>query len=165
MQARDEAEALAIALELGLATVADVVAWADGWLARETQPHWVWSELALGASDPCDKVLGLLKEIPGALDESNARGLLLRRMHSRLTRATPRGREVAHALFQLAASDALDDPKVIALGRWADDELDLVRDGIKQGTAEEVVQEMRRVLEEAIERRAGPATGWTFEPG
>ena len=80
---KNEAEVLAVALEIAAVSVADVVAWADARIAVEDHPHWSVCELTtMGASYDPD-VARALREIPGVVDEggyamNSYAGLLMR---------------------------------------------------------------------------------------
>jgi hypothetical protein len=62
---KEQAEALAKCLNLQLADVPDVVAWADGWMSSLTTPHWSLCELAVASRKSVDEIVVLLRAIPG----------------------------------------------------------------------------------------------------
>jgi hypothetical protein len=159
---RDEAEALAIALDYEIASVADVVAWADAWLAAENSAHWAWSELALACGATEGHVIETLRRIPGEFDERHTYGLLLRSLLRRLREAPA---SAAKALFDLATNDALKGDAVIALAWRACDAIDLAEAQVTTEKVEDIVEEMRGVLTEALDVLPGNETRWRFEPG
>jgi len=65
---KTEAEALAVALDVGAINVSDVIAWADAVIDTEEHPHWSICEVAtVGTKYPPD-VANALREVPGEAD-------------------------------------------------------------------------------------------------
>jgi hypothetical protein len=90
----NEAEVLAVSLEIGAVSVADVVEWADARVAIEDHPHWSVCEVAtMGASYEPD-VARALREVPGVVDETRVRHELVCRLARALVEDRTRGSEL-----------------------------------------------------------------------
>lgn len=112
---KNEAEVLAVALEIGAVSIADVVEWADARIAMEDHPHWSVCELAtLGASYEPD-VARALREVPGIVDETRVRDGLVRRLARSLLEDRTRADRIASALYQLALANELPDENLRAV--------------------------------------------------
>jgi hypothetical protein len=162
VQARDEAEALAIALDFGVVKIADVVTWADAWLAAEVSAHWIWSELSLAAGADEAHVIDLLRQIPGDVDRSHAQRLLLALL---LERLADKPVVIAKALYHLAMHDVLESREVVALAWWSWDAIDLAAAKITAETVDDVVARMRQVIGESLKDLPARDTEWRFRPG
>jgi hypothetical protein len=86
MELRTQTEGLAISLELGLVTEAEVIAWADGQLAAlsEIPDALVDVSMANGASSA--KLISLLRAVPGTPDPFDSVKEVLQRISSALER-------------------------------------------------------------------------------
>jgi len=83
MGLKDEAEDLALAIRVGLESVAAAVAWADAQLAACDQPPHALIEISLAAESSWRDVVQLLRTVPGFSDEPSA----VHRLMARLTEA------------------------------------------------------------------------------
>ena len=146
---KNQAQVLAVALDIGAASVSDVVAWADAVIAVEEHPHWAVCELAtMGASYEPD-VVRALRDVPGVVDDQWVRGEVLRRLGQGLAQDRSRADRVASALFGLAMANELPEGELASLARWASDALGLADQRIIEQTREEVIDEMLAVLNTA----------------
>lgn len=150
---KNDAEVLAVALEIGAASVADVVAWADARIALEDHPHWSVCELAtMGASYEPD-VARALREVPGVVDATRVRDELVRRLARALVEDRSRADRIASALYQLALANELPDEGLRAVAWWAWDALDLADQGLVQETRDQVVDAMLAALNAAASHK------------
>jgi len=74
---RDEAEALATALEIGACDVAEVIVWSDAQLLREVSPPAALCDVSLSRDAYPQDVASLLRQLPGAPDYQSVERLLL----------------------------------------------------------------------------------------
>ena len=147
--AKDEAEALAYALESGFATLDQAKDWAYSRIATEDKPSEPLLELTGPNLHPTDAVHNL-RDVSGRPRDVETLRRILRRFGSVL-RADPKlDSAIARALFSMAI-----DPEWSAcagdLTRSLysfDDELDLARTGV-YGDRAEVVLRMQAFLDEA----------------
>lgn len=143
---RTEAEAIAIALEIGLLDAADAVHWADRQIEISDVPHVVLCDVAMAASKFPQDVAHMLRSLPGELDHEGAVQAVLRYAYESLVQSkrTPLG--VASALFQLAMADDLPEGelKSHAWGYW--DEIDMARDGGYYRSEAEITSHMTATL-------------------
>ena len=151
---RQHAEFLALALELGLIDVNAVVEWADGLIAEQERPHWSLCELATSTRAYAEDVVKLLRQTPGLFDVATARRELFSLMAKRSQVDRVAARRVAHALYQLAMSDEIDDPELKQVAWWAYDGLDLAEDGVTMETPEEVIATMVAALDAHVASRS-----------
>jgi hypothetical protein len=149
---KNEAEVLAVALEVGAASVSDVVAWADAVIATEEHPHWSVCDLAtMGASyDP--EVVHALREVPGLVDQEWVRDELVRRLAQGLAEHHTRADRIASALYQLALANKLPEGELRSLAWWAWDALDLAEQRTIEETRDQVVAEMIAALSNAASK-------------
>ena len=75
---RTHAAAFQTALEIGAASVDDVVTWARDIVVRTEHPHWSMCELALCSGKYPPDLNEFLSEVPGSLDPRQARALVIR---------------------------------------------------------------------------------------
>jgi len=149
---REEAEALATALDVGIVDVSEVVDWAVDRIAEEEHPHWSLCEIAIAGRKYPQDVAALLREIPGTFSASDVRRRVLSMMAPRLERDPRRADGIASALYQLALADEIEDGELKALAWWAWDRLDLADSGTIAETREQIVQRMIRELSRCIAR-------------
>ncbi|MEM7164431.1 MAG: hypothetical protein AAF581_03150 [Planctomycetota bacterium] len=65
------AEGFALALERGLVSPDDIVAWADSRVAEQEHPHHTVIDVSLLSADT-SRMLAKLREVPGVRDHSQA---------------------------------------------------------------------------------------------
>ena len=147
---RTEAEALAIALKFGLATVADAVAWADAQIAASDVPHVALCNVSMAATRYPQDVASMLRELPGEFDSEAAVRLALKYASSALRNGSIDPRDVARALYDIAIAGHLSngDFERHALSFW--DGIDLVRNGIGVKSESQIIDDMTRMLGEFI---------------
>jgi hypothetical protein len=158
---RDEAEALACALEIGAVDVDAVIDWADAQIAEDPTPHWVLCEAATSRGKYPQDVASELRQIPGRTDPVNVRSLLVQLMAGKLKKNEGRAYQLASALYQMAYANEVEQPELRALAWWAWDALDLADCGHIAETRAQVVERMRDVLERAAEEAAQRGPAWT----
>jgi len=156
---RDEAEALARALEFGLCDVAEVIAWADAQILREDRPSEALCDVSLARGRYPQDVAGMLRQFPGTPDSSDVARLLLSLMKDRLDRDDDAAEPIAWALHQMAMAKEIDDQRFSDVFWWAREELDLAELGYIQDSRQQIVQRMAAALEEAT---ADPIPSWPF---
>ena len=81
---RDEAEALAKALEIGVCDVAEVIAWSDAQILRADPPLGTLCEVSLAHDRYPQDVAGMLRQSPGTPAKSNVTRLLVTLLNDRL---------------------------------------------------------------------------------
>jgi len=150
-QLRDEAEALARALEIGACGVDEVIAWADAQIVRESQPDWPLCEAALSRDRYPQDVAGILRQLPEPFSRRNVNQLLVTLLNARLKGDADLADRVASALYQMALADQIEDSGLKQTFWWARDALDLADAGYIAESRAQVVAEMARALEQAAE--------------
>ncbi len=146
---KNEAEVLAVALEVGAASVGDVVDWADAVIEKQEHPHWSICELATMGSSYEPDVVRALREVPGTADGVWVRSELLRRLEEELTEDASRADRIASALYRLALAYELPEESLHSLAWWAWHALDLADQRMIEETSEEIVAIMVQILREA----------------
>lgn len=149
---KNEAEVLALALQIGAVSVSDVVAWADAVIAAEEHPHWSLCELATMSASYEPDVVHALREVPGVVDEAWVRGELVHRLAEGLAEDHTRADRIASALYQLAVANALPEGELLSLAWWAWDALDLADQRIVEDTRDQVVAKMIVALNDAASK-------------
>jgi len=96
---RDEAEALARALELGLRDVPEVIAWADAQILREDRPCEALCDVSLARGRYPQDVAGMLRRFPEAPDKAEVVRLLLCLMKDWLSRDADCADWIASGLY------------------------------------------------------------------
>ena len=150
MGLRDEAEELAMAIELGFALVDEAVDWADRHIVAVDQPPYELIEVSsAGRSHPLD-VAHLLRAIPGTVDIFATCRRVFARMLSALNdgRVTPEA--VARALDFMQLDGRMPDADAQSEMSRLNDAFDLAHEGT-YGTSEEVSRELREFLEHYID--------------
>lgn len=156
---RDEAEALARALEFGLCDIAVVIAWADAQILREDRPSEALCDVSLARGRYPQDVAGMLRQFPGTPDNSDVARLLLSLMKDRLDRDDDAAEPIAWALHQMAMAEEIDDQRLSDVFFWACEELELARLGYIQDPREQIVHRMTAALHEAT---TDPLANWSF---
>ena len=88
MNLRQEAEELAIALELGFASVAEVVEWADAKIVALDQPPYEVIEVSSSGRLPAPDVAHALRGISGDANVAKASKQVIARMAAALDRGS-----------------------------------------------------------------------------
>jgi hypothetical protein len=154
---RTEAEAVAIALEIGVFEVADAVRWADQQIEHSEVPEVVICDVAMAGSKYPQDVSFTLRQLPGECDRSLAIRLVLRYALEALEGAKRDPREIARTLFDLACANDLpeSDLKHHAWVYW--DAIDLSRDGYGDETEEQIAAHMISTLTDFLKGPDGIA--------
>jgi hypothetical protein len=161
-QLRDEAEALAAALESGVCKVGEVISWADAQIMREDSPATALCEVALSYDRYPQDVAALLRKCPEAPDRSRAQRLLILLLHDRLKHDTGFADKVASAHYQMALSDEFEDPQLKSMAFWAWDALELADAGYSVESRAQITKQIAATLDHAL--RSGD-TCWSFSFG
>jgi len=156
---RDEAEALARALEFGLCDVAEVIAWADAQILREDRPCEALCDVSLARGRYPQDVAGMLRRLPGMPDKAEVARLLLSLIKERLSREADCADRIASWLYQMALAEEIEDPRLRDVSWWAWDELYLAPLGYTGESREEIVRQMMEALDEAT---AKTSASWSF---
>lgn len=150
MNLRNEAEVLAIAIELGVVQVAEAVDWADQYIVALDQPPYELIELSsAGASHPLD-VAHLLRTVPGAADVPAVCRRVFARMLSALNEGRMSPESVARALDFMQLEGRAPDPDAQSEMSRLNDAFELAHEGT-YGTPEQVGRELREFLERYID--------------
>jgi hypothetical protein len=159
---RDESEALAEALEMGLCDVAEVIAWSDAQLLREEAPPISLCEVSMAHDRYPQDVAALLRQSPGVPVQANVTGLLVALLNNKLKREPDRARRIASVLYTMALSDEIEDPDLKQVARWAWDAFDLADAGQIEESPEQVADELAVTLDRAATRAP---IAWSVEIG
>jgi hypothetical protein len=151
---RDEAEALAGALEIGVCDVAEVIAWSDAQILRDDAPLEVLCEVSLAQDRYPQDVADMLRRAFGTLDKSNANRLLVTLLNDRLKGDMGRANQIASALYQMALANEIEDSNLRQVAGWASDALDLAEAGYIKESREQVVGRMADALHRAATKAA-----------
>lgn len=147
---RTQAKAFQTALEIGAASVDDVVTWASDIVSKTDHPHWSICELALCSGKYPPDLAEFLTEVPGSLDATQARTLVIRMLAASLNAHPDRANQIAHSLYDLASRGDLDDSPIHEVARWAWDALDLADAGLIAETRADVLVKMQTAFDEAV---------------
>lgn len=145
-QRQEDAEVLRLALQAGLASVADAVAWADAVIVADTRPDAAVIDVALSGHRTAYEMAALLAAVPGAADPAR----VVRRHLDDLLRVLDRDLEhtrlVVARLYTMAVDGPLADPRFDANHvRLITDEYDLASTGI-YGTEAAALDAIRQYL-------------------
>lgn len=100
-----QVEEFVAVLQVGAATVDDVVDWADAIKEREASPHWSICELATRRNLYPRDVVHLLQDVPRASDRSETQHLLMQMLGDSSAEDPRRDNQVASSLFNLAMAN------------------------------------------------------------
>jgi hypothetical protein len=157
---RDRAASLELMLEAGIASVADVVAWADGVIASEPAPHWALCELSLMGTKRSADVVVALRDVPGVANPEVVAALIAHMLARILEADRSRADAVAWALWCLHGGTALRDPDLRRLSAWVRDGLFCADDGSIEQTRADLIDDMLATLRKA----AGATVNSSQEP-
>lgn len=152
---RNEAEALAACLELDLADVPDAVRWADEQILASDVPHNALCDVAMAARSNNWDVAGMLRQLPGTIDQSFVVRRLIECATERLRSDNANARTVAFALYQLAMDETLPPGPLRKDAWWFYDAIDLATSGYIQETPDEVIRQMLNALDTELEAMNG----------
>jgi hypothetical protein len=147
---RTQAEAFQTALQIGAASVDDVVTWARGVVAKTEHPHWSICELAICSGKYPPDLKEFLTEVPGSLDPLRARAIVIRMLSDSLREYPDRANQIAQSLYHLASDGDLDDSPLHAIAWWAWDALDLADDGLIAETRTDILLKMQAAFDEVV---------------
>jgi hypothetical protein len=125
-----KAEAFRFAVAVGLRSVKDVVAWADGIIAREGDPAPVFFELSLAARQNRSAVDDLLSQVPGEISQTAVARDVLREVLVQLEAGRLSERTAVRLIYNLAASGCLPETEFGYDAFSLEDSLDLAERGI-----------------------------------
>lgn len=157
---RDEAEALARAVELGACATRDAVAWADAAIARDEAPHWTLCDVALARPRHPQDLAALLRQVPGTPQRDRILSLVLSLLRVRFAGGSLDAGRVAAILHRIAVSDSIDDPGLDRVAWWASEALDLADQGYLRETRDDVVASMRAALDSCADAIAARGVAW-----
>ena len=161
---RTEAEALAVRLELELSDVLEAVRWADDQILASDVPHNALCDVAMATRANNWDVAGMLRQLPGAIDQSYVVRRLIECAAKRLRTDTANARTVAFAIYQLAMDETLPPGPLRKEAWWFYDAIDLASSGYIQETPDQVVRRMLNVLDAELEAMNGDEQGGEREP-
>lgn len=146
---RTQAEALRIALDVGAASVDDAVAWARAVVTEADHPHWAFCELATCSGKYPPDLHEFLAAVPGVVDESSARALVVRMLADSLDAHPERADQIAESLYQLALAGDFNDSPLAEVAWWSWDALDLADAGHIAESRKDVIDQMKAALRAA----------------
>jgi hypothetical protein len=161
-QLRDEAEALATALEIGACDVAEVIAWSDAQLLREDPPPAALCDVSLSYDRYPQDVAGLLRQLPGAPDKQRVCRLVVTLIDAKMRSDPSSAYRIAWSLYQMALADEIEDPRLKEIGWWAWVALDPAEAGLIQASRAQVIDKISAALREAA--READVT-WSVDAG
>lgn len=147
---RTQAEVLASCLELGLIEVANAVAWADVQIGANDVPHIALCDVAMASRAYSFDVASMLRQLPGEVDSASVVRRIVEHCSNILRSGCVSPRTIASALYELAVDKTLPPGKLAENALWFYDALDLATDGVIRETPEQVVQQMREVIDDAL---------------
>lgn len=150
---RDEAEMLALGLDLGVVRLAEVVDWAYAVIARSDRPHWSIGELCIMGRAYGRDVANALRQIPGEPDLEWARRALLERLPGDLRARDVPAEVIGAAIELLYAETDRAAPQATELRRLLsriEERLELLGLPGVTWTRGEVIAELLAVVELAI---------------
>ncbi len=153
-QMRDEAEALAGALEFGFCTVAEAVRWSDLQILREDLPHPALFNVSLARDCYPQDVVGMLRQLPGTPDHSRVNLALLTILDFRLKAEQDQAYRIAIALYDMVLAGHIADPRLKEIGSWAWDLIDLAGTELPWETRKETIEEMSAALNDVAQSAA-----------
>jgi hypothetical protein len=152
---RTHAEAFRIGLDVGAASVDDVVRWAQEVVTETEHPHWSLCELATcGHLYPPD-LRPHLQAVPGVLDPKRGRALVLGMLAQTLSAYPERADQVARALFELASGNEIEEAELRKLAWWAWDALTLADAGYITQTRDQIIAQVSIRLNAAADDEPG----------
>ena len=157
-QLRDEAEALALGLEVGAVGRHEVTCWADAKVLQQDSPHWTLCDVAVAAVAYPQDLAGLLRSIPGETSPSSAIRLLIQLLVVKWDRGSLPPKELASVLGQLWPR--LENQRLQGLASYAWDALDLAEEGLIEQSSAEIVRDLDAALHEAAHEAMTVGPRW-----
>jgi hypothetical protein len=111
-QLRDEAEALAIALELGACDVTEVIAWCDAQLLGEGPPPEPLCDVSLSSGRHPQDVAAMLRQLSGATDNQKVNRLVVTLVDAKMRSDPSRADQIASVLYDMAFWEKIEDPRL-----------------------------------------------------
>jgi hypothetical protein len=148
-QLRDEAEALATALNFGICDVAEVIVWSDTQILREESAPTALCDVSLSHDCYPQDVAASLRQCPGTPDRSRAQRLFLLLVRDKLRKDSGCADKIASALFQMALADEIEDRHLKSVAWWAWDALDLADAGHGVESRKQITDQMAAELDAA----------------
>jgi hypothetical protein len=147
MNLKDQAEFLARAIESGLRTVPDVIAWADEKIVQlETPPYWLL-ELSLMGTSKAQDVVNVLREAEGVVDDAKVSqvyfGVLLERIGSDVWTAEECCRFLYRIRERFTESQSLDIQQFDDRYDWLNEE-DMVSGETRQDIDQDLIGFLER---------------------
>ena len=161
---RDEAEALAVGLDLGYVSVLEVIRWADDVIESGPAAHHSVCEVSLMLGRHPLDVAAALRTIPGSPDARAVERLITGHLAALLDKDLSRAHKVAAALFGLSLDGRIADPDLQAMGGWMDAVLHDAEDGIVGAEPDELVVVMLAALEHAAGKGGRFSLSWINGP-
>lgn len=161
-QLRDEAEALATALEIGICDVAEIIAWSDAQILRQDSPPAALCDISLAHDRYPQDVAGLLRQCPGTPVKARVQRLLLLLARQKLSRGSRGADKVASVLYQMALGDDIEDSNLKSIAWWAWDALGLADAGHIEESRKQTTNQMVAALDEAAQ---SGDSDWSFAFG
>jgi hypothetical protein len=137
------AEGYRLGLMAGIDTVDAVVEWADSVIESEARPHSSIIEVALARDQPANRMIGLLEQIPGDVDDSEVLRAQMRRLLSCLEADPHSAEDVARRLYRLATAGPWPSEVFGDEAYWLEDTFEFVRQGHYRGTYDDAVNDLR----------------------
>lgn len=131
MDLKDEAEELAIALELDLISVEDVVQWADNKIMQLAEPPFYLIDLSISGQLPGSEIAHCLRMFPGIVNTTAVLRAAMMRMFSLLENSSVRPEIIAKALYVMHLNGWIPDDEASSEMISLDDEFGLVQQGIR----------------------------------
>lgn len=145
MSLRDEAEALAIALEIGFASIEDVIDWADAKIVALDQPPYELIEVSCAGRQAVPDVAHALRAIAGTPDVAAASKIVIARMAAALDRGSTTAEKVARALYRMSLNGHVPEASAEGAMVGLDDAFDLAHGGT-YGSIEDAESDVRSFL-------------------
>lgn len=145
MSLRDEAEELAIALELGFASVEEAVEWAGANIDALEKPPYELMEVSCAGRSPPAEIAHLLRTIPGAPDVASASRRVIARMAAALDRGSAQPEHVAGALYSMYLNGGIPEPEAESEMIRLDDAFALAHQGV-YGSRKDAETDLRELL-------------------
>jgi len=98
---KETAELLWLKLLLGMATIPDIIGWADGIIEAETSPAWELIEISVTRTANINDMMTLLAKIPGSCDQVRVYRRLFREWLIRLRQDATLGQSIACQLYRI----------------------------------------------------------------
>jgi hypothetical protein len=146
MDLATEADELALALVMRLATVDEVIDWADAAIIALDAPPYSLIEVACASRVPHDEVASLLRAIPGPRRQDLVLRGVLQRLAVSVQQGTVSPRAAAGRLYYIHLEGYDPNPDFTSAIIRLDDAFDLAADGC-YGTVEDATKDLIAFLQ------------------